>query len=167
MEKAMKSINSLLVEKLKNRGFEKKYHRTTTLFQLADEFLLLRRKRGLTQKELAEKAETIQAVVSRLENASVKPSLETILKIAEALDAAVEVKLIPLEDIREHMDELGEDNAQKQQDAQKGIVYFHMDQGKKENSKWIGAEEFSKILSISGKPSYAPITSKRKVRQLA
>ena len=163
----MKDSNSLLIERFKNKDFEKKYHHTASFFRLADEVLMLRKQRGLTQKELAEKVGTTQAVVSRLENASVKPSLETILKIAQALDAAVDVRLIPLETIRKETDGPTQEDKQKEQDALKGIVYFHTDQSKKENSKWIDAEEFSSILSISSKPSLAPISSKRKVRQSA
>src|SRR5271157_4521223 len=101
----MKDINVFLKEKLANKDFEKQYHRTATYFRLADELLLLRKKRGITQKELAEKIGTTQAVISRLENATVKPSMETIIKVAEALGAAVDVRLILLEEINREAEE--------------------------------------------------------------
>jgi transcriptional regulator with XRE-family HTH domain len=163
----MKNINSILGERFKNKSFEKEYHRTATFFRLANELLLLRKKRGITQRQLAEKVGTVQAVVSRLENASVKASLETIVKLAEALDAVVEVRLIPLEEVKKDIEDPSEDISQLQHDAEKGIVLFHADQTKKENSKWVNAEAFSTILSLSNKPSLAPISSKAKVRKYA
>jgi preprotein translocase subunit SecB len=48
---------------------------------------------------LAEKGLTTQAVVSRLENVSVRCSLETVVRLAKALDAVVELHLIPSEDL--------------------------------------------------------------------
>jgi transcriptional regulator with XRE-family HTH domain len=100
----MKDMNSQISEKFKNKDFEKSYLRTATFYKLADELLLLRKKRGLSQKELAEKAGTTQAVVSRLENASVKASLESVVNFAEALDAHVDIRLIPLEDVRKKIE---------------------------------------------------------------
>jgi len=88
-------FNQFLQEQMQNDGFARQYYRDATFFRLADQFILLRKMRGLTQRELAEKAGTTQAVVSRLENVSVRPSL---VKLAEALDAVIEVHLIPLED---------------------------------------------------------------------
>jgi transcriptional regulator with XRE-family HTH domain len=141
MEKKMKDLNALLVEKFKNKEFEKKYHRTAALFRLADEVLLLRRKRGLTQKELAVKVGTTQAVVSRLENASVKPSLETIIKIAEALDAVVNVQLLPIETIR--LEEKPADVENKKQEAAQGIRYYDFEHGTLQgwDEKWISSKD--------------------------
>lgn len=160
----MKDINALLNEKFKNKDFEKQYHRAAAFDRLADELLLLRKKRGITQKELAEKMGTTQAVVSRLENASVKPSMETIIKIAEALGAAVDVLLIPFEETKKESEQI---LPQKQQNALQGIIYFHAEQPEEENSNWIDAEKFSSILSISGKPSLAPISKTKKIHEYA
>lgn len=104
----MRNVNALLAEKFKNKEFEKDYHRTAAFYRLADEVLVLRKKRGLTQKQLAQMVGTTQAVISRLENASVKPSFETIVKLAEALEAAVDVRLMPLEAIRQEGDDMAE-----------------------------------------------------------
>ena len=91
---------NLQLEKLfEQEEFKREYYRQAAFARLSDQFLMLRKQRGLTQKELAEKAGTTQAVISRLENGSVKPSLDTIVKIAEALDAATEVRLVRLEEI--------------------------------------------------------------------
>ncbi len=163
----MKDINTLLVEKFKNKDFEKKYHRTASLFRLADEMLMLRKKRGLTQKELAKKVGTTQAVVSRLENASVKPSLETIIKIAEALDAVVNVQLLPMETIR--LEEKQAEPPDKKEEPLKGIKYYDFEQG---SLGWDETWVSSKDPALSEKPqgSVAPAFArkmKNKIREFA
>lgn len=95
----MKDFNALIKEKFQDQDFLREYYHQATYFRLADQLLLLRKQRGLTQTELADKADTTQTVVSRLENVSVRPSLETVVKLAEALDAVVEVRLVPLEQL--------------------------------------------------------------------
>ena len=54
----------------------------------------LRILRGLTQTQLAEMIGTRQPSIARLENGSSKPSLSFLQKIATALDAKIEVRLI-------------------------------------------------------------------------
>ena len=51
--------------------------------------------RGLTQAQLAEMVCTRQPSIARLENGSSTPSLSFLSKIAEALGAKIEFKLIP------------------------------------------------------------------------
>ena len=50
--------------------------------------------RGLTQAQLAEKVGTHQPSIARLENGSSNPSLSFLNKIAAALNAKIEVKLV-------------------------------------------------------------------------
>lgn len=95
----MSDFDTLVKEQLARPGVAREYYRLAPFYRLADQLILLRKKRGLTQQELAEKAQTTQAVVSRLENASVHCSLETAVRLAEALEAAVEVTIRPLEEL--------------------------------------------------------------------
>ena len=132
----MNSLNSRIAERLKDRNVEKKFVRTSALYRLAAALLLLRKQRGLTQKELAAKVGTTQTVISRLESASVKPSLETILKVAEALDAAVDIRLLPLEAMRE-----AEKTDEIASHALRGIAYFSLEQPNiKEDAMWISSK---------------------------
>jgi len=55
----------------------------------------LRMLRGLTQAQLAEMVGTRQPSIARLENGTNAPSLSFLTKIAEALGAKIEFKLIP------------------------------------------------------------------------
>ena len=59
----------------------------------------LRMLRGLTQTQLAEMVGTRQPSIARLENGSSKPSLSFLNKIAAALNAKIEVRLV--EEIKE------------------------------------------------------------------
>lgn len=96
----MKDINKLIEEKFQDKNFQLDFLSSETFSRLADELLILRKKRGVTQKQLADMIGTTQAVISRLENASVKASLETVVKIAKAMNALVDIKLIPVEDTK-------------------------------------------------------------------
>lgn len=162
----MKNIKSLLAEKFNDEEFEKKYHRTATFYRLADELLLLRKKRGFSQKELAEAANTTQAVVSRLENASVKASLESIVKLAEVLGAIVDVRLIPLEDVRDKGAEQEESfQSETTNDALRGIAYFDIEElAEKESKKW--TSDLS-ILNLSSNPPLVTMKKDKKLREFA
>ena len=56
----------------------------------------LRIQRGLTQTQLAEMVGTHQPSIARLENGTSIPSLSFLNRIAEALDARVELKIVLL-----------------------------------------------------------------------
>jgi len=61
---------------------------------LARQVLHLRLENGWTQKELAERAGTKQANISRLENAKLNPSVEMLQRVAYALGAELEVSFV-------------------------------------------------------------------------
>jgi transcriptional regulator with XRE-family HTH domain len=54
-----------------------------------------RTRRGLTQVELAALCGTTQSAVARLEKGTRPPRLDTLLRIANALDCALDVRLRP------------------------------------------------------------------------
>jgi transcriptional regulator with XRE-family HTH domain len=56
---------------------------------------LLRRERGLTQRQLAEKAQVSKSTVTLLEAGRGNARLESLLKIAHALDAEVVLRSAP------------------------------------------------------------------------
>ncbi|HLE14065.1 MAG TPA: helix-turn-helix transcriptional regulator [Anaerolineales bacterium] len=55
----------------------------------------LRILRGMTQAELAEMVGTKQPAIARLESGQFTPSLSFLRRLACALDASVEIKLVP------------------------------------------------------------------------
>jgi transcriptional regulator with XRE-family HTH domain len=56
-------------------------------FRLAGELLALRKSRGLTQRQLAEKTGVHQSEISRIEAAHANPTLDTVAVLAGALGA--------------------------------------------------------------------------------
>ena len=64
------------------------------VYQLRKRILELRFEKGYSQEELAKKAGTKQAVISRIENGESEPRFQTINKIAKALDKKVKIELV-------------------------------------------------------------------------
>ena len=52
-----------------------------------------RQRAGLTQADLAQRVGTTQSAISRLENGRVRPSIETIERLAKACGATLELRL--------------------------------------------------------------------------
>ena len=73
------------------------YERAGRTIRLAREIHELREKRGLSQRELAERLGTTQSAVARLEAGNVSPSLPTLDKVAEALGVELVVSFVDLD----------------------------------------------------------------------
>ena len=71
---------------MKDPEFVKEYNKLEAEFQIARQMIDARIKQNLTQEELAKKANTGQAVISRLEGANAKPSISLLERVARALD---------------------------------------------------------------------------------
>lgn len=78
-------------EKLKDDEFVTLSREMEPGYQIAR----LRIKEGLTQKELAERVGTQQPAIARIENGTTTPTLTTLKKISDALNAKVYVEIIP------------------------------------------------------------------------
>jgi DNA-binding XRE family transcriptional regulator len=77
-------------EKLQNPEFVAAAEELEPGYQVAR----LRMLRGLTQAQLADMVGTRQPSIARLENGTSMPSLSFLQKIATALDAKIEVRLV-------------------------------------------------------------------------
>ncbi len=80
---------------LRDPEFKKEYEALEPEYQLATALIRLRLARGLTQEQLARLLNTKQESIARLESGSSLPSLSTVKKVANALDARIEIKLQP------------------------------------------------------------------------
>lgn len=58
---------------------------------IIDRLIEERRNRGMTQQELAKAACLTQSVIARLEGKKTTPQLDTLLKVAAALDCGIAV----------------------------------------------------------------------------
>lgn len=83
-------------KKLKNQTIKSFYDEEKTKSDIARMIRTAREKAGLSQRELAAKADTTQAVVSRIESGSDSrmPSLTLIYRLLTASDAKLELKCI-------------------------------------------------------------------------
>ena len=72
------------------------YNDTIFKLQLSAMAKKLRKAEGLTQSQLAEKANVKQSFISRIENpaAAKKPSFDTLAKIATALGKEVKIEIV-------------------------------------------------------------------------
>jgi ribosome-binding protein aMBF1 (putative translation factor) len=73
------------------------YERAGRAIRLAMEIHDLREKRGLSQRELAERLGTTQSAVARLEAGNVSPSLPTLDKVADVLGVQLVVSFVELD----------------------------------------------------------------------
>jgi len=60
------------------------------IMALADNMMLLRKKKGLSQAELGKKIGTSGDVIGRYERGDITPSIEAVAKIADALEVSVD-----------------------------------------------------------------------------
>ena len=65
-----------------------------------------RARRSLSQRELAELTGTTQSAIARLEGGSRAPRLDTLLRVANALDCALELDLRPRTTIERGSDDV-------------------------------------------------------------
>jgi predicted transcriptional regulator len=63
--------------------------------QIADRVVEQRTAKGLSQRQLAELVGTTQSAIARLERGGRPPRIDTLLRIAEALDCDLNVELVP------------------------------------------------------------------------
>ena len=85
---------------MKNPEFRKEHEATRMEFEIAKAIIGARIKRGLTQKQLAEKLNTRQSVISRLENMNTTPSLSFLKRLAKALDISLQVNFTDKKSVR-------------------------------------------------------------------
>lgn len=90
----MDDLNKFLNEKLKEPEFKKEWDKLELRYVCIKEFIKIRSTYNLTQAQLAEKLNTTQSVISRIENGNVNISLDFLDKLARAFDKKVEIRLV-------------------------------------------------------------------------
>lgn len=87
--------NEFKKELLQDPEFKAEVNKLEPQFRLVRSLIACRRAKGLSQADLAEKVGTKQAAIARLESGRANPTLKFLLKVADALDADVEISLRP------------------------------------------------------------------------
>ncbi len=89
-----RTLKEYIAEQMMNPEFKKAWEDLEPEFQIFKAMIKAREKTGITQAELARRVGTKQSVISRLERGAFsKASLETIKKMADALDMRLEIRL--------------------------------------------------------------------------
>ena len=93
--KKIKAIDfqDYLEEQLRNPEFRKYYNKYSKQVDIAYQILQLRKKRGISQAQLAKKIGTKQSNVARMESGQQNFSVEILEKIAKATGSRLEIAL--------------------------------------------------------------------------
>ncbi len=77
---------------LKDPEFKKLYEESQPEFEIAKAIIRARIENKITQKELAEKMNTTQSVISRVEQGKTSPSISLLKRLAAALNTTLQVQ---------------------------------------------------------------------------
>ena len=91
MKQKFYSAESLHRKWMKDSEYRREYEKLEPEFQIARQMLAARLKKKMSQAELAKKAGTGQAVISRLEGMNAKPSISLLQRVAEALGTPITI----------------------------------------------------------------------------
>ncbi|OGO03708.1 MAG: transcriptional regulator [Chloroflexi bacterium RBG_13_53_26] len=80
---------------MRDAEFRKEYQALEPQYKLASTIIKLRLSKGWSQEELARRMGTKQSAVARLESGTSLPSLSTAKRVAEALNAELDVVIRP------------------------------------------------------------------------
>ena len=80
-----------LKEGLKDPKFKKAWEESEVEYQISRQIIAQRLVKKMTQRQLAKKAKTTQAVISRIENMSSNPSVGFLKKIASVFGTQLKV----------------------------------------------------------------------------
>jgi len=89
------SHDELAAKALENPAVARAYHLAAPRFAVIQDVINLRHAHGLTQSELANRATTHQSRISKIESGEYDVRLSTLIQLADALDADLEVHLMP------------------------------------------------------------------------
>jgi transcriptional regulator with XRE-family HTH domain len=91
----MKTNDELLAEQLTDSEFRAEWERTALARAVALRLVRYRAERDISQRELAELLEMKQPQVARLERGDVNPGLETLMRLAGALEIEFTIDVRP------------------------------------------------------------------------
>lgn len=89
----MREWKELKKELLQNPEVRKEYERLGPRFEIISQVMAARIKKGITQKQLAQKIGTKQSAIARLESGNTNPSLGFLKKIADVMGYKLTVHL--------------------------------------------------------------------------
>jgi len=93
MKNKLYTFENHLQESLKYPEFKKVWKESEPEYLLARQLIKKRLEKKISQRDLARKVKTSQAVISRIETMNANPSLSLLKRIAKVLDADLQLAL--------------------------------------------------------------------------
>jgi len=90
----MSDLKKYLDKQLQDPEFKKEWDNLELRYTVIKQLIKIRNSYNLSQSQLAEKLNTTQAVISRIENGTVNIGIDFIDKLAKAFNKRVEINLI-------------------------------------------------------------------------
>ena len=90
----MDDFKRYLDKRMKNDNFRKEYEALAPEAEIVRAIIDARKKENITQKELAKRTGIAQSDISKLENGSGNPSIQTLQRLADGLGMEVKIKFI-------------------------------------------------------------------------
>jgi len=91
----MTKVNDLHQQWMKKKDYRSAYEELAPEFALARSVIAARVAAGLTQEQLAERMETTQSVIARLESGRTRPSTQTLERLATATGTRLRITFEP------------------------------------------------------------------------
>ena len=91
----MTKVSDLHRKWMKNKEYRKAYDELAPEFALARAVIKARVTSGLTQEQLAQRMETTQSVIARLESGRTRPSTQTLERLANATGTRLKISFEP------------------------------------------------------------------------
>lgn len=93
----MSEVRALHKKWLRDPAYREAYDELAPEFRLARSLIEARANAGLTQAQMAERMQTTQSVVARLESGRAHPSTRTLEKFAKAAGLRLKISFEPME----------------------------------------------------------------------
>jgi len=90
----MSDLKKHLEKQLQDPNFKKEWDNLELRYAVIKQLIQIRNTYNLSQAQLAEKLNTTQAVISRIENGTVNIGIDFIERLAKAFDKRVEINLV-------------------------------------------------------------------------
>ena len=92
----MTKVRDLHEKWMQDPEYREAYEELELEFELAQAMVEARAKAGLTQEQLAERMDTTQSVIARLEGGHVRPSTRTLERFAQATGTRLKISFEPV-----------------------------------------------------------------------
>jgi transcriptional regulator with XRE-family HTH domain len=92
----MSEWKTFLNEQLKNPEVRAEYDALEPEFAIIQAIINARKTAGITQKQLSERTGIAQGDISKLENGNANPSLQTLKRLADAMNMTLRVEFLPI-----------------------------------------------------------------------